>query len=287
MLDIKPDWLKITYRDTPNRECVEKILTNLSLNTVCIEANCPNYLECFNRKTATFMISGTNCTRNCRFCNVTFGKTEAIDINEPKNVAKAVEQLGLKYVVITAVTRDDLPDGGAGNFAHVIEWIKKLNPDTVIEVLVPDFKGNVESLKIVSDEIPTVIGHNVETVSRLYPYVCPQSNYKMSLDVLKNIKSLNSSIHSKTGIMVGLGETKEEMIEIFKDLREVGCEFLTIGQYLQPSKDHYHLVEYIHPDIFKEYKNIALEIGFSYVTSGPYVRSSYHADDAIKACKNI
>lgn len=282
MLDKKPDWLKITYRDTPNREYVEKILKNLSLNTVCIEANCPNYLECFNRKTATFMILGINCTRNCRFCNVTFGKPEAVDVNEPENVAKAVAQLGLKYVVITSVTRDDLFDGGAEHFAQVIKWIKKLNPKTAIEVLIPDFKGDIESLKIVSDAVPIVISHNVETVPSLYSPVCPQSIYIRSLEVLKNIKLLNPSIRSKTGIMLGLGETKEEIIEVFKDLRGVGCEFLTIGQYLAPSKEHYPVVEYIHPDVFKEYKNIALEMGFSYVTSGSYVRSSYHADEAIE-----
>lgn len=282
MLDRKPNWLKITYRDTPNREYVEKILTNLSLNTVCTEANCPNYLECFNRKTATFMILGTSCTRNCRFCNVTCARPDPVDVNEPENVAKAVAQLGLKYVVITSVTRDDLPDGGAEHFAQVIKWIKKLNPKTAIEVLIPDLKGDVESLKVISDASPTVISHNVETVPRLYSDVRPQAIYKRSLDVLKNIKSLNPSIRSKTGIMVGLGETKEEMIQVFKDLREIGCEFITIGQYLCPSKEHHPVVEYIHPDIFEEYKNIALEIGFSHVTSGPYVRSSYHADEAVE-----
>lgn len=281
MLDIKPDWLKITYRDTPNREYVENILSNLSLNTVCTEANCPNYLECFNRKTATFMILGVNCTRNCRFCNVTFSKPESVDVNEPENVAKAVAQLGLKYVVITSVSRDDLPDGGAEHFAQVIKSIKKLNANTAIEVLIPDFQGYVDALKIVSAALPAVISHNVETVPRLYSAVRPQAIYRRSLEVLKNIKLLNSAIHSKTGIMVGLGETKAEMIEVFKDLRAVNCEFLTIGQYLAPSKEHHPVVEYIHPDMFTEYKKIALEIGFSYVTSGPYVRSSYHADKAV------
>jgi len=281
MLDKKPDWLKITYRDTPNREYVEKVLRSMSLNTVCNEANCPNYLECFNRKTATFMILGVNCTRNCRFCNVTFGKPEDVNINEPENIAKAVAQLGLKYVVITSVTRDDLPDGGAEHFAKTIKWIKKLNPNTAVEVLIPDLKGDIDSLKIVSYALPTVISHNIETVPRLYFAVRPQAIYNRSLDVIKNIKILNSSIHSKTGIMLGLGETKEEVIEVFKDLREIGCEFLTIGQYLSPSKAHYPVVEYIHPDTFKEYNDIALEMGFSFVTSGPYVRSSYHADEAV------
>lgn len=282
MPDKKPDWLKITYRDTPNRKYVEKVLGSLSLNTVCSEANCPNYLECFNRKTATFMILGTNCTRNCRFCNVTQGKPDVVDINEPENLAKAVAELALKYVVITSVTRDDLIDGGAAHFAQVIKWIRKLNSNVDIEVLIPDLKGDMRSLKVISDSLPTVISHNVETVPRLYQSVRPQAVYRRSLKILKNINILNSTIHSKTGIMVGLGETREEMIEVFKDLREIRCEFLTIGQYLSPSKEHHPVVEYIHPDVFEEYKNIALEMGFSYVTSGSYVRSSYHAEEALK-----
>jgi lipoic acid synthetase len=281
MLEKKPDWLKITYRDTPNRQYVENVVSKLSLNTVCAEANCPNYLECFNRKTATFMILGKNCTRNCRFCNVSFGKPDSLDVNEPENVAKAAAQLGLKYVVVTSVTRDDLHDGGANHFAQVIRWIHKLSPDTAVEVLIPDLKGNVESLKIITDALPAVISHNVETVPRLYKSVCPQSDYEKSLQVLKNIKILEPSVRSKTGIMVGLGETKDEIAEVFKDLREAGCEILTIGQYLAPSKGHHPVIKYVHPDLFKEYKSIALEMDFSYVASGPYVRSSYHADEAV------
>lgn len=281
MINEKPQWLKVPYKDTPNREYVEKILKDLSLNTVCTEANCPNYLECFNRKTATFMILGVNCTRNCRFCNVVCGKPEPVDESEPENIAKAVTQLGLKYVVITSVTRDDLLDGGANHFAKVINRIKESNEKTAIEVLISDLKGSKESLKIISDALPTVIGHNVETIPRLYSSVRPEAIYRRSLEVLKNVKLLNPSIISKTGIMVGLGETKDEMIEVFKDLREIGCEVLTIGQYLAPSKEHHPVVEYIHPDIFEEYKNIAIEMGFLHVTSGPYVRSSYHADEAV------
>ncbi|MHC1719665.1 MAG: lipoyl synthase [Clostridiaceae bacterium] len=282
MINKKPEWLKITYRDTPNRKLVEELLSKLSLNTVCREANCPNYLECFNRKTATFMILGRNCTRNCRFCNVTPAKPEKVDPNEPENVAKAVAQLGLKYTVITSVTRDDLTDGGADHFAQVINWIRKLNPDTAVEVLIPDLKGDIEALKIVAHSSPAVISHNIETVPRLYSEVRPQAIYERSLEVIKNIKLLDPSIHSKTGIMLGLGEKKEEVVKVFEDLRAVGCEILTIGQYLSPSKDHHPVIEYVHPDIFKEYKDTALSMGFSYVTSGPYVRSSYHADEVMQ-----
>ncbi|KAA8679084.1 lipoyl synthase [Clostridium sp. HV4-5-A1G] len=281
MIDKKPDWLKITYRDTPNREYVEKILKSLSLNAVCTEANCPNYLECFNRKTATFMILGINCTRNCRFCNVTFGKPDPIDVNEPENVAKAVAQLGLKYVVITSVTRDDLNDGGAEHFAQVVKWIRKLSPSTKTEVLIPDLKGDVDSLKIITQVSPVVIGHNIETVPRLYSEVRPQAIYKRSLEVIKNVKFLNPSIYSKSSIMLGLGETRGEVIRTFKDLRDAGCEILTIGQYLSPSKYHHAVVEYVEPKTFREYKDLALEMGFTYVASAPYVRSSYHADEAM------
>lgn len=281
MIEVKPDWLKIPYRDTPNRKYVENTLSNLSLNTVCTEANCPNYLECFNRKTATFMILGVNCTRNCRFCNVTFGKPQPVDRDEPQNVAKAVKELGLKYVVITSVTRDDLPDGGAKHFAEVINSIKSLNKNTDIEVLIPDLKGSIESLKIILDSKPMVVSHNIETVPRLYSSVRPEAIYRRTLEIISNIKILNSNIHSKTGIMVGLGETKEELMEVFADLREIGCDFLTIGQYLSPTKEHHPVVKYIHPDVFNEYKEMALEMGFSYVASGPYVRSSYHADEAL------
>lgn len=285
VIEQKPDWLKFKYKDTPNREFVEELLSDLSLNTVCSEANCPNYIECFGRKTATFMILGKNCTRNCRFCNVTFGKAEKIDLEEPEKIAMAVEKLGLKYVVVTSVTRDDLCDGGANHFSNVINRIKELNPNTSIEVLIPDFKGNMDDLKTVCQALPEVISHNIETVPRLYSEVRPQALYKRSLNVIENIKLLNDSIHSKTGIMLGLGETKGEVIEVFENLRSIGCEILTIGQYLSPSKFHYPVKEYIHPDIFAEYKNIALDMGFLYVASGPYVRSSYHADEAVESCK--
>ena len=279
----KPDWLKVKLNKGQSLSYTKNIIAQYSLNTVCDEANCPNKIECFGKKTATFMILGSNCTRNCRFCNVTCGKPETVDANEPENVAKAIATLGLKYVVVTSVTRDDLKDGGSEHFAQVIGKIKEISPQTSIEVLIPDFKGSTEALKTVGDAAPAVISHNVETVPRLYGSVCPQSDYKTSLTVLKNIKLMYPSIMSKTGIMVGLGETKEDMIQVFKDLREVGCEILTIGQYLAPSSAHYDMVEYIHPDVFKEYEDIAYEMGFTFVKSGPLVRSSYHADEALKA----
>ncbi len=279
----KPDWLKVKLNKGQSLSYTKNIIAQYSLNTVCDEANCPNKIECFGKKTATFMILGSNCTRNCRFCNVTFGRPETVDANEPENVAKAIATLGLKYVVVTSVTRDDLKDGGSEHFAQVIGKIKEISPQTSVEVLIPDFRGSTEALKTVGDAAPAVISHNVETVPRLYGSVCPQSDYKTSLTVLKNIKLMYPSIMSKTGIMVGLGETKEDMIEVFKDLREVGCEILTIGQYLAPSSAHYDMVEYIHPDVFKEYEDIAYEMGFTFVKSGPLVRSSYHADEALKA----
>jgi lipoic acid synthetase len=279
----KPDWLKVKLNKGQSLSYTKNIIAQYSLNTVCDEANCPNKIECFGKKTATFMILGSNCTRNCRFCNVTCGKPETVDANEPENVAKAISTLGLKYVVVTSVTRDDLKDGGSEHFAQVIGKIKEISPQTSIEVLIPDFKGSTEALKTVGDAAPAVISHNVETVPRLYGSVCPQSDYKTSLTVLKNIKLMYPSIMSKTGIMVGLGETKEDMVQVFKDLREVGCEILTIGQYLAPSSAHFDMVEYIHPDVFKEYEDIAYEMGFTFVKSGPLVRSSYHADEALKA----
>jgi lipoyl synthase len=279
----KPDWLKVKLNKGQSLSYTKNIIAQFSLNTVCDEANCPNKIECFGKKTATFMILGSHCTRNCRFCNVTFGRPETVDASEPENVAKAIATLGLKYVVVTSVTRDDLKDGGSEHFAQVIGKIKEVSPQTSVEVLIPDFKGSTEALKTVGDAAPAVISHNVETVPRLYDAVCPQSNYRTSLEVLKNIKIMYPSIMSKTGIMVGLGETKEDMIQVFKDLREVGCEILTIGQYLAPSSEHHSIIEYIHPDVFKEYENIAYEMGFTFVKSGPLVRSSYHADEALKA----
>ena len=278
----KPDWLRVRYTGTPNLEFVEQTLKTLGLNTVCAQANCPNYGDCFSRKTATFMLMGTNCTRNCRFCNVRSGSPERLDPEEPEKVAQAVKSLELKYVVVTSVTRDDLPDGGAGHFANVIRETKNASPGTAIEVLIPDFEGSAYALNMVTDAHPTVISHNMETVEPLYPVVRPQAQYKRSLDVLRNIKTLASDILTKSGLMVGLGESSRQVCELFDDLLEAGCEFITIGQYLAPTRQHIPVHEYIHPSLFEEYGSIARKKGFRHVASAPLVRSSYNARDAIQ-----
>jgi lipoic acid synthetase len=282
-----PPWLKIRVKaDHEDFDYVEEMLARLNLNTVCREANCPNRLECFAKKTSTFMILGAVCTRNCKFCNIFKGETETVDVDEPMHVALATKELGLKHVVITSVTRDDLEDGGAGHFVQTIELIHQETPDTTIEVLIPDFQGDLDALKQVIASKPEIINHNIETVPRLYPHVRAMAGYQQSLNVLKNVKKIDPSIFTKSGIMLGLGEKKDEVIQTMHDLYDHGCELLTIGQYLCPSKDHFPVYEYIHPDVFEEYKNIALEIGFKSVASGPLVRSSYNAadmfDDVIK-----
>lgn len=277
----KPDWLRIRIQDGKNKAEVEKMLARLSLHTVCEEANCPNLMECYNRKTATFMILGKVCTRNCTFCNVEKGLTQTVDPDEPLHVAQAVQELGLKHVVITSVTRDDLPDGGAGHYADVIREIRGLETDVVIEVLIPDFQGSRLSLIKVVEAKPDIINHNVETVPRLYPEVRPQAVYDRSLTLLEEVKTMDPDILTKSGIMVGLGETEDEVIRTLQDLREHGCDILTIGQYLAPSQRHHPIVEYIHPDIFEKYKKISEEMGFKYTASGPLVRSSYMADKAL------
>jgi len=277
----KPEWLRVRFSETQNREVVEQTLRRLNLNTVCKEANCPNYSECFSRKTATFMILGTNCTRKCRFCNVRNGQPQHLDPEEPKNIARAVKELELMYVVITSVARDDLPDGGAEHFSIVISEIKHAVPGVAIETLVPDFMGNIRSIETVAKASPNVISHNMETVKSLYSKVRPQADYNCSLKVLLRIKQSNQKVHSKSGIMLGFGETEEQVYELFKDLRSVGCEFLTIGQYLAPSKKHFPVQEYVHPSQFEEYGAQAKAMGFDFVASAPLVRSSYNAGEAL------
>lgn len=277
-----PEWLKIRVKAQQDINYVNELLKELNLNTVCEHANCPNLMECYNRKTATFMILGKMCTRNCTFCNVTKGKTEDVDSKEADHVAQAVRKLGLKHVVVTSVTRDDLEDGGAGHFVDVIKRIKEINESVVVEVLIPDFAGNVDALKKVVDARPEIINHNIETVPRLYSTVRPMAVYKRSLELLENVKKMDESRLSKSGIMVGLGEKESEVIDVFKDLRGVGCDILTVGQYLAPSALHHPVVEYIHPDIFNLYKERAMEMGFKYVASAPLVRSSYLADKALE-----
>jgi len=269
----KPEWLRVPYVDLKSCEYITGLLEKYRLNTVCVEANCPNKPECFSKKTATFMILGNICTRNCTFCNVSSGTPQTLDENEPQRIAAAVKELELKYVVITSVTRDDLPDSGANHFADVIKEIHKTSPETVVEVLIPD----LDSLKVITDQSPAVISHNIETVKSLYPYIRPEADYHRSLEVLKTIKELAPNIHSKSGLMLGLGETKDEVLQTFDDLRSSGCEILTIGQYLSPGKNHYPVKEYIKPEMFEEYKSAALKSGFIYVSSAPFVRSSYKA----------
>jgi len=274
-----PEWLK---KRAPKEEILQemqRLLRSLSLHTVCEEARCPNIGECFARKTATFMILGDRCTRNCTFCAVKKGNPLPLDPQEPENIAKAVNKLRLKYVVITSVTRDDLNDGGANQFAKTIREISKLNKKTKTEVLIPDFKGSLPSLKKVIEAKPFVLNHNLETVSRLYSQVRPLANYKRSLKLLKQAKELNPSIHTKSGLMVGLGETSDEIVKVMKDLRQVKCEILTIGQYLRPSIKHLPVKEYIKPEEFQEYKKIGKSLGFLSIISGPFVRSSYRAGE--------
>jgi lipoic acid synthetase len=277
----KPEWLRMKIQGSHVSSEVNSILDDLSLNTVCKEANCPNRMECYNRSTATFMILGSVCTRNCTFCNVTKGEPEKLDIDEPRKVAIAVDRLKLRHAVITSVTRDDLPDGGAEQFALVVREIRNLGKGISVEVLIPDFKGDAEALAKVIAAKPEIINHNVETVPGLYKRVRPKAIYERSLELLKRVKEADPEILTKSGIMLGLGETEEAVVEVMKDLRNIGCDILTIGQYLAPSSKHHPVVEYVHPDIFAKYKKIGDELGFKNVVSAPLVRSSYHADEVL------
>ncbi len=281
----RPDWLRVRVKASEDTQFVEKLLDRLNLHTVCREANCPNRFECYASGTATFMILGANCTRNCRFCNVAKCKPTPVDSDEPRHVAEAVAEMKLKHVVITSVTRDDLPDGGAGHFAETIRKIREIMPRVTIEVLIPDFKGDRDALQTVVDAKPEIINHNIETVPRLYPEVRAMANYEQSLELLRRVKEMNPEILTKSGIMVGLGETAEEVEQTFRDLHEHDCELLTVGQYLAPSKNHYPVKEYVTPEQFADYKNIAEKMGFTAVASAPLVRSSYHAGDLFNATK--
>ena len=277
----KPQWLRVKAHSTAGYEYVKELLDKFHLNTVCDEAACPNRGECFGRKTATFMILGSVCTRGCTFCNVTKGKSQPVDQNEPEHVAQAVNALGLKHAVITSVTRDDLPDGGANHFACVVSAIRGQSPQVTIEVLIPDFQGDAQALRKVVEAHPQIINHNVETVPELYSEVRPQASYHRSLELIGRVKEMDTSIYTKSGIMVGLGEKPQEVLQVLSDLRKVKCDFLTIGQYLAPSARHHAVVEYIHPDQFDFYRIKACEMGFLHVASGPLVRSSYMAEQAL------
>ena len=274
----KPDWMKVKIQNPKNLNHVNALIQSLNLNTVCHGANCPNRLECFSKKTATFMILGSVCSRHCRFCNIESGTLFPPDINEPYRVAEAVKTLGLKHAVITSVTRDDLSDGGASMFAATIKAIKSVSPETVVEVLIPDFQGDFEALKCVMDAKPEIINHNVETVQRLYESIRPEADYQQSLELLKRIKAYNPSIFSKSGFMLGLGESEPEVNQLIRDLKDTGVDILTIGQYLPPSDLHAPLVAYIHPDQFDAYGAYAKSVGIANVASSPLVRSSYNAE---------
>lgn len=273
-----PDYLKRPIIDTDKTRTVRRILKTKCLNTVCENARCPNKNECYTKNTATFLIMGNNCTRNCRYCNITCSRPEPLDLNEPFHVAEAVKDLGLKYAVITSVTRDDLPDGGAGHFANCIYEIRKISPDVKIEILTPDFKGNKDSLNTILKAHPNVFNHNIETVRKVFKTARPQGDYDCSLEVLKYIKD-NSDIITKSGLMIGLGETFEDIEETLFDLKNAGCDILTIGQYIQPSKEHLEVSKYYTPDEYEKLKQLAKKIGIKHYQIGPLVRSSYRASE--------
>jgi lipoic acid synthetase len=282
----KPDWLKIEKGRAQGGK-VSRTLESFQLNTVCEAAGCPNQGECYKGGTATFMLLGVNCTRNCRFCKVTTARPEDVDEREPEHVAEAVASMNLKHVVITSVTRDDLPDGGAEHFAKTIEAVRRKTPQVTIEVLIPDFKGDCKALETVLEASPDILNHNVETVPVLYNEVRPQAIFERSLELLKRVKARRPDIYTKSGFMVGLGETKEQVMELLQELHDAECDIVTIGQYLQPSLKHYTVKEYVHPDRFAEYKEKALQMGITCVASGPLVRSSYHAEEDLKRLKEI
>lgn len=276
----KPEWLKKKL-DLKAHSKMSEILKGLNLNTICKEASCPNISECFSCGRATFLIMGVNCTRGCRFCNVAKDTPEMLDDNEAMAIAEAVNRLQLQHVVITSPTRDDLEDGGANHFARTINEIKKTNPTTIIEVLVPDFQGNTKDIKTVLNASPDIFGHNLETVKELYS-IRQGANYHLSLAFLKNAGEFAPNIKTKSGIMLGFGETETQVISLMDDLIEADVKYLSIGQYLSPSKVHEPVVEYVSPDQFDRYKKIALEKGFEHIESAPYVRSSYMAEKYYK-----
>lgn len=275
----KPDWIKVRLPTNPVFFSTKTLISDLRLHTVCEEAQCPNRWECWSAGTATFMIAGERCTRACGFCAVTTAKPFALEVDEPERVAEAVKRMRLKHVVVTAVARDDLKDGGAEHFAKTIEAIHRANPEIAIEVLTPDFHAKDECLRMVADAKPHIFNHNVETVERLTPLVRSRAKYRLSLQVLKRMKEIAPEIVTKSGIMLGLGETEPEIFQTMDDLREAGVQVLTMGQYLRPTAQHLPVVEYVHPDTFKLYQGIAEKKGFEHVASGPLVRSSYHAAD--------
>lgn len=280
----RPPWLKAKSPSGANYEEVKQLVDSARLHTVCQSANCPNIGECWRERTATFMILGNTCTRNCRFCAVGHGKPLPADEDEPRRVAEAVAHLKLKHAVVTSVTRDDLPDGGAAIFAATIRGIREKLPGCTVEVLIPDFGGDWQALKIVVDAKPEILNHNIETVERMYSLIRPQAVYSRSLELLRVAKEVGdpTAMRTKSGIMVGVGETWDEVVQTMRDLREAGCDILTIGQYLAPSSNHAPIERYYTPDEFSELHRVGTELGFGYIQSGPLVRSSYHAADSVE-----
>jgi len=272
-----PDWIKVKAPGNPNYLRLKRLMREKNLHTVCEEARCPNIGECWGNKTATFLILGDTCTRGCRFCAIDKGKPLALDPEEPRNVALTVKELGLDHIVVTSVNRDDLPDGGANHFAKTVFWIKNLNPGIRVELLIPDFEGNLDALKTVVDSGIEILNHNIETVPRLYGKVRPGHTYQCSVNILKTAKELQPEVLTKTGMMLGVGETKEEVMTTLHDLRANDVDIVTLGQYLQPSAKLLRVERYVTPDEFKEFKTEADQLGFRHVESGPLVRSSYHA----------
>ncbi len=282
-----PKWLKVKMPGGPNYAKLKGIMRESDLHTVCEEARCPNIGECWERQTATFMILGDTCTRACTYCAVTTGTPSGLDLEEPIRLARTVVNLSLKYVVITSVNRDDLPDGGAFVFAQCIKQIRKSLPSCKIEVLTPDFEGNLDSLRVVMDAGPDTFNHNIETVRRVFPRVRAKGDFDISLEVLSRAKTLNRTAVTKSGMMVGLGETMDEIVQTMVDLRKVDCDLLTIGQYLRPSQKHAPISKWYTPNEFKELKEQGESLGFKHVASGPLVRSSYHADEQHEAASLI
>ena len=275
----KPAWLKRRLPADPAYENVRGLIERGKLHTVCQEANCPNIWECFSHQTATFLIMGSQCTRNCQFCNIAIGLPEPLDPMEPERVAEAAQNMKLKYVVVTSVTRDDLPDGGAAHFAATIRELRRKIPDSQVEVLIPDFQGDIDALHTVLQAGPDVLNHNIETVPRLYSIARPQADYHRSLELLGRVKPWDATIPTKSGLMLGLGEQADEIRQTLQDLRKIRCNYLTLRQYLQPTKNHLPVKRYIPPEEFDDWRDIAMDLGFSKVASGPFVRSSYHAKE--------
>jgi lipoic acid synthetase len=274
----KPDWLRVRLPSGPEYQRVKQLMRGHRLHTVCEEAMCPNLGECWSRGTSTFLLMGDTCTRSCGFCHIKTGRPAALDEDEPVRVAESALALNLNHCVLTSVNRDELPNGGAHIFANTVREIRKRLPNCTIEVLIPDFKGDLAALKEVMDARPEILNHNTETVPRLYRTVRPQANYRQSLNLLSSAKELDPGALTKSGIMVGLGETKEEILEVMRDLRQHEVDILTIGQYLRPSPLHLPVYRYVHPDEFQEFQDAGMEMGFRWVESGPLVRSSYHAE---------